>query len=83
MFIVCVCRVLPSPSIPTPTAQEMQDIVEYMVAGRDSLNLEQVREGTKSFVSPQYVGDWSGSSKIRLDGFEETGWPVLNRSGRL
>ncbi|CAI8035271.1 Nephrocystin-3 [Geodia barretti] len=35
-------RALPSPSIPTPTAQEMQDIVEYMVAGRDSLNLEQV-----------------------------------------
>ena len=44
---VCVCvlyRALPSPSIPTPTAQEMQDIVEYVVAGRDTLNLEQVRQ---------------------------------------
>lgn len=40
---VCVCRSLPSPSIPTPTSQEMQDIVEYVVGGRDSLNLDQVR----------------------------------------
>ena len=37
-----VSRALPSPSIPTPTSQEMQDIVEFVVADRDTLNLEQV-----------------------------------------
>jgi hypothetical protein len=43
-------RALPSPSIPTPTAQEMHDIVEFVVASRDTLSLEQV--GTLAVEGP-------------------------------
>jgi hypothetical protein len=43
-------RTLPSPCIPTPTAQEMQDIVEFVVGDREALTMEQV--GTLAVEGP-------------------------------